>query len=418
MIESHAHIAALGESLSTPSLSGCDSLGACLEQIEREAARARAGAWVRLAGAMPESWPERRLPTLEELDAACPDAACIVLSFDQHAGVCNTLALRLAGLSPNGSDVSACGRVLESAAWRAWEARPEPSTKERRGHVRDAIAHLQAYGYHEVHDLYAPDWLGPMLGELDRAGELGLRVVLYAPIERLESDARGKDRWQTPRVYLAGGKVFADGSLGARTAFVLDAYREPAMGVGPHGLMTATTREIEEGIQLSESLGLRLAMHAIGDGAVRACLNAVENASRLPRYDRALNFTSRHRIEHAELIDRADGPRFAGLGVVCSVQPGHILTDAGVLRRQQPGRLDRVLPLRELIESGCDPIGESGRGLICFGSDAPIVSADPAGAVRGAVHRRSEGVPERDAIGLSQAISERQAWACLGRTQE
>ena len=114
------------------------------------------------------------------------------------------------------------------------------------------------------------------------------------------------------------------------------------------------------------------------------------------------------RVEHAEIIDEADVPRFAALGVVCSVQPCHLLYDIEALRRYLPDRVDRVMPMRELVESGCEP-----GVLLWFGSDVPIVRPHPEDSIRAAVHRRRVGMAADDAIGLRQAIDEADAWAAF-----
>ena len=116
-----------------------------------------------------------------------------------------------------------------------------------------------------------------------------------------------------------------------------------------------------------------------------------------------------HRIEHAEIIDEADVGRFKALGVVCSPQPCHLLADIEALRRLLPHRLHRVLPMRELIDSGLTP----GVDLL-FGSDAPIVAPEPRDNVIAATLRRREGAPASEAIAPEQAISEAEAWAALG----
>ncbi|MEL7484376.1 MAG: amidohydrolase family protein, partial [Planctomycetota bacterium] len=134
----------------------------------------------------------------------------------------------------------------------------------------------------------------------------------------------------------------------------------------------------------------------LGDGAVCAVLDAVERV-RPPRW--------MVRIEHAEVIDAADVPRFAELGVIASVQPCHLLVDIEALGRALPDRVDRVLPLRELIDSGLEP----GQTLL-FGSDAPIVRPDPEDSIRAAVHRSR---PDSVAIAPDQAISESEAWSCF-----
>ena len=114
------------------------------------------------------------------------------------------------------------------------------------------------------------------------------------------------------------------------------------------------------------------------------------------------------RIEHAELISPEDIPRFKQLGVIASVQPCHLLPDIEALRRALPDRLDRVLPIRELIESGMEP----GVDLL-FGSDVPIVRAEPRDSIRAAVDRRREGMGQSEAIGPGQAIDEATAWRCF-----
>ena len=206
------------------------------------------------------------------------------------------------------------------------------------------------------------------------------------------------------RLRLAGGKLFADGTLNSRTALMLAPYREP-LPDHPRGRAMTTPRELDNAIRLTESLGLHLAVHAIGDGAVRMVLDAFERTA-TPRPS-----ASRHRLEHAELIDEADIPRFARLGIVCSVQPCHLLTDIEVLTRQLPHRLHRVLPLRDLIQSGCGPGGDD--ALLWFGSDVPIVRPDPADSLQAAIHRRRVDMPESAAIAWDQRLTESEARAAF-----
>jgi predicted amidohydrolase YtcJ len=172
-----------------------------------------------------------------------------------------------------------------------------------------------------------------------------------------------------------------------------------------------TPGELDDAVALCDTLGLHLAVHAIGDGAVRLVLDSIERVSggviREPG--------NRHRIEHAEVIDEADVPRFARLGggVVCSVQPCHLLTDIEVLTRQMPHRLHRVLPLRELIDAGSISGGDD--RLLWFGSDVPIVRPDPSDSLQAALHRRRVGDPESAAIAPSQSITAEEAWAAFAR---
>lgn len=336
--------------------------------------------------------------------------------------VANTAAIRAAGLrageavGPKGhvdSDASgaATGVLHEHAAYRCWDAAPAPDVQTRRERVRRACVSLVELGFDETHDLHTPEWLLEDLLQLEREGALGLkRVDVYPNVVHLEamcarfgSLARGL-REGPGRVRIAGGKLFADGTLNAQTALTLHSYRTPEKE-SPNGVAMASPEECERAVRVCESLGMHLAVHAIGDGAVRMVLDAIERGSPGARVP-----DNRHRVEHCELIDERDVPRFRELGVVCSVQPCHLLTDIEVLRDQLPGRLDRVLPLRELIDAGCTP-GE----LLWFGSDAPVVRADPMDSVQAAVHRRRVGMSERDAVGWGQRISESDCWKAFKR---
>ncbi len=218
---------------------------------------------------------------------------------------------------------------------------------------------------------------------------IGLRVEGWE--RQVWPTAATEPRWRRERVRLAGAKMFADGTLNARTAWMLTPYADPLPGLA-RGEAILTQGQLEAALARTASMGLELAVHAIGDAAVRRCLDAFE-ATR----------TGRLRIEHAEVIDESDVPRFAKLGVVCSVQPCHLLADIEALRRGLPHRLERVLPLRELIDSGCRA-GE----LLWFGSDTPIVRPDPGDSIQAAVHRRRKGMS--DGIASGQAIREEEAW--------
>lgn len=407
--EAHAHLPAHGRALSMLSVADCTGAADCLKRLTPEARRARPGSWILAHGARVETWPGRRWPTVSELDQAVGGRPCCVLSFDHHALVASSAALRAAGIRDDAPDPKGgiivrddrarpTGLLLEKAASLVWNAAPEPSRADRRQHVWSALTDLARHGFAEVHDLLSPSWLGPMLAEMDDAGQVPMKIVLFVPIDDLEAAARSAQSWQRDRVRLGGAKLFADGTLNSRTAWTLTDYADPLPGM-PRGKIMATPEEIEAAIRRCDALGLPLATHAIGDGAVRAVLDAIKRAK--PK-------TKGFRIEHAELIDENDVDRFASLGVIASVQPCHLLTDIEALRRLLPHRLDRVLPLRELIDAGCTP-GE----LLFFGSDTPIVRADPGDSILAATKRRREGAPRSDAIAFEQAITESESWACF-----
>ncbi|MFO0830937.1 MAG: amidohydrolase family protein [Phycisphaerales bacterium] len=414
--ESHAHLAMLGRSLTMLSLADCTSLEECLERVRGAsgAMDAHTGReqWVLACSMRVEGWREPRWPTRQELDAVSPDRPIALMSFDHHSVAANSAAMRAAGLHDGAPDPEGgvvvrdraglpTGVLLESAAKRVWNAAPEPGPAERAGLVRSALRHLHALGYREVHDLLSPAWLGPLLAELSDAGELLMPVGLYPLLPELAQQVDAARAYARPGVRLMGGKVFADGTLNSRTAWMLDPYADGDPS-HPRGLALMHEPALRGAMERAAGLGQGLAVHAIGDGAVRATLDAWE-ASALWRGGPA-----RLRIEHCEVIDDADVPRFAQLGVVCSVQPCHLLADMEVLDRALPHRLDRVLPLRDLVDSGCVP----GDGLV-FGSDVPIVRADPGDSLQGAVERRRAGMAASCGIGLRQAVTAEEAVRAL-----
>jgi predicted amidohydrolase YtcJ len=466
--EAHAHLASHGRAMSMVSLASCRNDRDCLAVISEAARRsggrsdthdrravdgARSADWIMAVGARVEGWEVRGRgpsgwPTLDELDAVSADRPCVAMSFDHHMVMANSAALRAAGVMndtpdpPGGvyhrdSTGALTGLLLETAAWKVWGAAPEPGESVLRRHVVDAITDLARHGFVEVHDLLSQRWLGPLLAERYDRGELPATVLLHPALEEIQTQLEASRSWSRPRVVLSGAKIFVDGTLNSRTAWMLHPYREAQDGI-PTGKIVTPPERIEAALRTTRSMGIGLAVHAIGDGAVRATLDAFERvyteeirARRRAGVGRFLHATSeglaaahspksadaQHRgvripalrIEHAELIDAADVPRFADLGVVVSVQPCHLLADIEALHRYLPHRLDRVLPLRDLIDAGCVP-GE----MLWFGSDTPIVRPDPGDSVQAAVHRRRFEAPESDAIAPAQAITQAEALACFG----
>lgn len=416
--EAHAHLPAHGREMAYLALGDCASRGEALERLRAHAsamdARREPG-WLLASGLRPEAWAAAPggavWPTRDELDRVCPRRPCFVGSFDHHACAVNSAALAASGFNDASTDPEGgvlvrdaggrpTGVLLESAYGAARASIPEPTRDQWKRFIKAAADHLASLGFVEAHDLLTPPGLGSILAELHDEGLLPLRVLMYRPWRDLAEELAAAEHYQRPGVRLAGAKLFADGTLNAATAWMLHPYRESLAGMD-HGKPMTTPGELDEALAGCAAHGLELAVHAIGDAAVRAALDA-----------KARSPGARLRIEHCELIDRADVSRFAELGVPCSVQPCHLLYDVEALRRRCPDRLDRVLPLRELIDSGCAP-----GSLMWFGSDTPIVRPDPADSITAAVRRRriegSPGGPPCDAIAPEQAITEGEAWACF-----
>lgn len=399
------------------SLEGCQSAADALDRIASRASRAPAGTWVQAHSARASGWREQRWFDRAELDRVTGNTPTLAMSFDHHAVFANSAALAKAGISAatadpvggiieRGAGGEPTGLLLEAAAFSIWALAPEPPESARADQTARALDHLEKLGFVEVHELFAPAWLGPLLAELNRTRQHPMRVGLFVPLDEIEAAHKGRTAWESEHLRLLGGKIFTDGTLNSRTAWMLKPFLDAPPGL-EHGKPLMDKTQIAAAIARCGAHGLGIAMHAIGDGAVRACLDGIE----LERRSGNIKNVVDRRIEHCELIDETDVTRFAELGAIASVQPCHLLADVEALRTGLGDRLHRVMPWRDLIRSGLEP----GKTLL-FGSDVPVVRAEPGDSIRAAVERRRVGDPA--AIGPEQAISESEAWKCFGRLTE
>lgn len=420
--EAHAHLFQLGRSLSMVDLSGVASPAEMLELLA-ERRRETGDGPIFAQGARPEAWDPPGWPGLAQLDRAVGGAVCVAWCFDTHTALVSSAALELAGfdrttVDPAGGVIGrdAAGEldgvVSENALVALLGQMPEPAERERRGIIRLAVEHLagmsctaDGLGFVEVHDMLSQPWLPGLLREMDDGGELPLRVVLHPLVDDLVEMAARRASFERDSIVLRGGKIFTDGTLNSRTAWMLEPYSDAGERCPghPRGVEIMDVDAIRAAIGVCESVGLPIAAHAIGDGAVRNVLDAIE----AERPASTVDGLGGARIEHCEFIHPDDVGRFAAMGVIASVQPCHVLYDIEALGRAAPDRLDRVLPLRSLVESGCVP-GE----LMWFGSDTPVVRADPGDSLQFAVRRGRLGASPT--IGPNESIQSGAAVRCFG----
>ncbi len=422
--DAHLHLAEYGESLGLVALGDCTSIDDVLRKIASASAVLPHGKWVRAAGLRIEGLAERRSPTASELHEASGGRCVLARSFDHHAVCVSTEALKTAAIDTHTPDPvggvivrdaagNPTGLLLEHACNAVWRAVPPTSDEEYRGWVVAALDDLSRRGIVEVHDMFARERFVHTLQQLEHAGVLTTEVRLYATPEHFESVRAACSNTPSELVRFAGLKLFADGTLNSRTASMLTDYADPIPG-SPRGTPLLTRTEIEAGLRMARAAGVGMAVHAIGDAAVRTVLDAVEacggrtDPSGVP----SLNAV---RIEHAQFIDEADVPRFAQLGVVASPQPCHLLTDIEAIERLMPHRAERAFPLRDLCnayaEQGMDPAR-----WVWLGSDAPVVPPDPCDNITAATLRTratSHGQPPGTRIAARQAVDEAFAWSLM-----
>ncbi|MEO9175880.1 MAG: amidohydrolase [Gaiellales bacterium] len=320
-----------------------------------------------------------------ELDAACAGRPCIVSTHDRHTVVATAASGEPSGL------------LREHEAFARWEAAPLPGEAELDAAIRTGVREAHRRGLTGVHDFQRSDGFAAWQ-RIAADGALAFRVWASLPVERLD-DALGLGlRTGFGDEFLRVGpiKAFADGTLGSRTASMLEPFSD-----GGHGMRLLEPDELRDIVARASRGGLDVAVHAIGDRANRDVLDALEST-------RAIWQPAglRPRIEHAQLLHPDDLHRFASLGVTASMQPSHRTADLRVAERAWGDhRLRGGYAFATLQEDGAP---------LCFGSDAPIEDLAPLAGVRDAVEGglRVEAALEGFWLGAARA---RHAERTLGR---
>jgi predicted amidohydrolase YtcJ len=389
LIDAHLHLVSWALARQEVDLEATRSLGEAQAILRRAAEGLAAGVWLRGRG-----WDRNRwecLPTAADLDAATgPQRAAVLNSHDGHALWLNTAALRHVGLTaatpdPPGGAIERdahgepSGVVFENARSLVWDAMRAPSIDQLADALRAALPLAAAAGLTGAHSFEDARALAACRS-LDEAGELSLRVWHGVPRGQLRQarDLGLRTGLGTDRLQVGPVKLYADGALGSRTAFLLEPYvgREAD---GYRGLPTLESTELMDDLRVAAEAGLDVAVHAIGDAAVRRVLDAVE-ATRAARPAQQLV-----RIEHAQLVHPDDVPRFAALDVVASMQPSHATTDWRAADAHWGARARHGYAWQTLQRAGA---------RLAFGTDAPVEPIEPLPSLYAAVTRRDrEGQP-------------------------
>ena len=389
LTDAHVHVESLAESLETLSLVGVDSLDEVALRVRRAAAALPAGEWLRGRGWDQNRWPGKQFPTAAVLDAAAGGHPVYLTRVDGHAGWANTRAMALAGVTASTPDPPG-GRIVRDAsgapsgvfvdmAEELVEGKiPPPSRATRKRRLARGLAACAEVGLTSVHDAGVDLDVIPLYKELLAEGAMPVRayVMLSGPEDFLAHGAGVR-----PEVGLGDGrltvrsiKLFADGALGSRGAYLLAPYSDEP---GTRGLVRLDPSPLRELLRQALDRGFQVSTHAIGDGANRLVLDAYERAfAAVPGGGRDRRF----RIEHAQVVAPQDVPRFKALGVIPSVQPTHCTSDMyWATDRLGPERARGAYLWRTFLDQGV---------VLAGGSDAPVESIAPLPGLYAAVTRQ------------------------------
>jgi predicted amidohydrolase YtcJ len=408
LTDAHLHLKWYAESLRT-----VDAETATLEEavgrVRARAQTARPDAWVTGWGWNHNVWGAGALPDRRALDAAAPRNPVALSAKSGHAVWASSLALRKAGIGRDtpdpeggrivrGADGEPTGILLENAMGIVLSAVPQPSVGELAEMMRDAQKALHGMGLTGVHDYDGIPSLRAVL-DLEARDMLSLRVVKGIPHEALPSAITMGMRsgFGGERLVLGQLKMFADGALGPQTAWMLAPYE----GSSSTGIPTLTEEQLFDSIRRANAAGIACAVHAIGDGACRAVLNAYARAAAACRAASAVPPRMPNRLEHAQLLHPDDVARCARLSVVASMQPLHATSDMLMA--------DRYWGERSALAYAWKAVREAG-AVLAFGSDCPVETADPFAGMHAAVtRRRADGSPGPAGWRGAQRLSVEQA---------
>ena len=370
--DAHVHFPTWSLGLHQARLEGARSLDEALDRVVAARGRVAPGGWLRGLGWREGDWAEA--PTREALDRAVPDVPVALMSKDYHSLWVNSAALERADapLELPGGVVEPSGILRENSAWAFRDRYVRPTVEEMVEASREGMRVAASRGVVAIHD--KDGWLGAfeVFARLLEAGELGVRVWQSFPWDRLD-DLRSlglRSGFGNDMLRLGYLKGFMDGTLGSATARLLDGS----------GVEISSRDVLEDVVRRAAEARWPVAVHAIGDAANRAALDAFE-ATRDAWQPPGL----RPRVEHAQLLDEADMARFAELGVAASVQFSHAPSDRDLAERLWESR-GGAYAYRSLLDAGT---------VLANGSDAPVEELDPLAGI---------------AAGVLRTLDERPAW--------
>lgn len=406
MIDAHGHVMELGFRALELDLSGARSLAEAQTRIAAYAAANPERKWILGGGWNQETWGLGRFPTAAELDAAVADRPVWLSRADGHASWGNSAALKAAGVtaksvSPAGGRIEKTGAqpsgvFVDAAQDLVGKVVPAPLGKDRGAALLKAQSILLAYGVTAVADMGTSldDWL-----TFRRIGDLGaLRIRIMSYGMGVDTAVRVGGSGPTPWLYgdrlrMAGVKLYADGALGSRGAWLKAPYSD-APGQSGAGFMTDDV--IRNLMSRAAMDGYQVAVHAIGDKANAQVLSAIEDLSETYKGDR------RWRVEHAQIVDPVDLPRFGKHGIIASMQPTHQTSDRMMAEaRLGPQRLAGAYAWASMLKNGAP---------LAFGSDFPVERPDPWAGWAAAFTRQDANGQPFGGWRPEEAVTREQAW--------
>ncbi|HZJ44523.1 MAG TPA: amidohydrolase [Pyrinomonadaceae bacterium] len=412
--DAHQHLSGVGFREMTLNLEGSTSLEDLLAKLKARVDQAKPGEWVTGRGWIETHWQPPVFPTRWDLDKVSPNNPVILGRADGHGAVANSAALKIAGVdkttpNPFGGEISKDkksgepnGMLLDAA--QGLVRRKEPGTTRadaERAVVLGAKRDV-SLGWTQIQDAGGSYDEVEIFKKLYAAGSVKLRIykAVYGPgpnANRLIKDGPIVGEFQN-RLTVRTIKVVSDGALGSRGAALLAPYSDAA---DTSGFLTVKAEDLRPMLVEALKQGIQVETHAIGDKANRFILDEYETALKsVPESNRKVS-VPRWRVEHAQIVNPVDIPRFVKLGIIPSMQPSHAIGDLFFApSRLGIDRLKGAYAWESFIKSGV---------IVPGGSDAPVERGEPMIEFYAAVARKDQKGFSTDGWHPEEAVTREQA---------
>ncbi|HKS08893.1 MAG TPA: amidohydrolase [Pyrinomonadaceae bacterium] len=427
--DSHQHLSGVGQREMTLNLEGTSSLEDFLAKVKARVDQAKPGDWITGRGWIETHWNPPVFPTRADLDKVAPANPVILGRADGHGAVVNSAALKIAGVDKNtpnpfGGEISKDkdsgepnGMLLDAAQGLVRSKVPPTTREDAERAVVLGVKRDIELGWTQIQDAGGSYYDVEIFKKLYGEGAIKLRIykAVYGPgpsATRLLNEGPTIGAFDN-RFTLRAIKVVSDGALGSRGAALLAAYSDAP---DTSGFLTVKAEDLRPMLIDALKKGVQVETHAIGDHANRFILDEYEAALKaVPAAQRKVA-DPRWRVEHAQIVNPADIPRFAKLGIIPSMQPSHAIGDLFFApRRLGINRLSGSYAWESFIKSGV---------VVPGGSDAPVERGEPMIEFYAAVARKDpkgfsgEGWHPEEAVTRAQALKMFTLWPAYAAFEE
>jgi predicted amidohydrolase YtcJ len=414
LTDSHYHLAGVGAREMNLNLEGTDTLEAFLAKVKERVNRTKPGEWVTGRGWIETFWKPQAFPTRWDLDKISPDNPVYLTRADGHASIANSAALKAAGIdkstpNPFGGEFlkdaktgELTGMLIDAAQSRVSSRIPRANSDESEPALLIGVKRSIELGWCEVQIPGNSFAEVDLIKKLFSEGKIKLRIydAVSGPgpsAKRLLSEGPTIGAFDN-HFTVRGIKAYMDGALGSRGAALLEPYAD-----SPNTSGFFTTKEEDLLPMFIEALrqGIQVETHAIGDRGNHTIIDLYEKAfNAVPAAQRKIR-DPRWRVEHAQIVNPVDIPRFAKLGVIPSMQPSHAIGDLHFApSRLGINRLEGAYAWQSFIKSG---------SIIAGGSDAPVERGEPMIEFYAAVARKDQKGYSGEGWHPEQAVTRQQA---------